>query len=262
MEPALRVVLAWLLFATTHLVLASLRVRGPLVERLGPLGFLALYSAVAALSFGFAVWTFAAYRLEGAPGFGLAPTGLAGAVLIGTIVLGVTLMVASLADYPRSPMAIGGARGAEPYGLARVTRHGFFVGAILFAGAHALLAPHLAGAAGMAVLALFTALGIRLQDRKLLVLRGESYRRYLAATSTIPFAAILAGRQRLVWHELPFAGIALGLAAAWLLRSVHAGIFDHGGAWVTGSVVGGAFAAVALAARRERRVRAAARASA
>ena len=62
----------------------------------------------------------------------------------------------------------------------------------------------------------------------------------LATTSAVPFAAILARRQRLVWSELPLATIAAGLVAAAVLRRVHDDIFAHSGAWVVLAVVGGA----------------------
>jgi uncharacterized membrane protein len=256
MEPALRVALAWLLFAASHIGLAALPVRGPLVRRLGRWGFLAAYSAVAAATFALAVSTYAAQHLQGAPGLSLGRSGPAAAALAACVVLGWALMLASLAEYPRSPMSLSGEQASAPYGLARVTRHPFFAGLILFAGAHALLASHLAGAVGMAGLALVAAVGAWHQDRKLLALRGESYRAYLAATSALPFAAILAGRQRLAWRELPRVGLAVGLATAYLLRAVHGSVFDHGGAYVIGTVVGGSFLILAAELRRDRRARA------
>jgi len=255
MEPALRVAMAWLLFAAGHIGLAALPVRGALVRRLGRWGFIAAYTAVASLTFALAIWTYAAQRLQGAPGLALGRSGLAEVTLTSAVVLGVVLMLASFAGYQRSPMSLTSGQASEPHGLARVTRHSFFVGVILFAGAHALLASRLAGAVGMAGLALFAAIGAWHQDRKLLALRGESYQGYLAATSVVPFAAILAGRQRLVWRELPLAGFAVGLVAAYLLRVAHAGIFDHGGAYVIGTVVGGALLILVAELRRDRRER-------
>jgi uncharacterized membrane protein len=92
----------------------------------------------------------------------------------------------------------------------------------------------------MGGLGAFALLGAWHQDRKLLVLRGEPYAAYLAVTSTLPFGAVLAGRQRVVWGELPWAAFALGLVIALALRQVHGHLFDHGGVYVSGAVVGGA----------------------
>jgi len=58
-------------------------------------------------------------------------------------------------------------------------------------------------------------------------------------TSALPFGAVLGGRQRLVWRELPVAGLLVGLVLAFVLRAVHASIFSHGGAWVIGVTLGG-----------------------
>ena len=91
--------------------------------------------------------------------------------------------------------------------------------------------------AGLALLAL---LGSRHQDRKLLRRHGESYADYLAQSSTIPFAAILAGRQQLVWSELPWLPMAVGLVFAYMLREVHGQIFSAGGAWIIAFTLGGA----------------------
>src|SRR5439155_421072 len=78
------------------------------------------------------------------------------------------------------------------------------------------------------------------QDGKLLRLRGEPYAAYLETTSIVPFAAIVGGRQRLVWGELSFGALALGVVLAVVLRTVHGSIFAHGGVWVIAVVVGGA----------------------
>src|SRR5204862_1709 len=83
------------------------------------------------------------------------------------------------------------------------------------------------GARGVVALA-----GAWHQDRKLLRQRGEPYAAYLEATSTVPFGAIVAGRQRLAWSELPAGALALGVVLAVVLRTVHGSIFAHGGAWV------------------------------
>lgn len=178
---------------------------------------------------------------------------------------GVVLIAASMVVYPRSPMALlGAARVAgwprafnqtvrAPRGIERVTRHGLFVGVALLGAAHALLATRLVGAVMMGGLALFAVIGAWHQDRKLLRQHGEPYAAYLEATSTVPFAAIVAGRQRLAWGELPLGALALGIALAVVLRTVHESIFAHGGAWVIAAVLGGATLAGVRSARRVRR---------
>src|SRR5262245_10642906 len=253
MGPALVTALLFALFAATHLGLASPPVRAVIVRRIGPWGFVWLFSCVAAVTFSLAIGYAALHRADGPPGLALGRFEVVRALLVTAIVLGASLMAGSLVDYGRSPFALRGADVREPRGLARVTRHGFFVGLGLLGGAHALLATRLVGAVALGSLAAVALVGARLQDRKLLALRGESYAHYLARTSTIPFAAALAGRTRVVWGELPVAGLVLGVVAAFLLRAVHGHILDFAGLLVIVPVVGGAFAIAASSWLAQRR---------
>jgi len=255
MDPVSRVVLGLFLFAATHIGLGLPRVRSALVARLGPRGFTGLFVGVAWVTFGAAVYGYAARAAEGPAGLALGTQGIARAALVAAIGLGFALMTGAFAGYAGSPYALAAEEVREPRGLERVTRHPFFVGVVLLGGAHALLAPHLVGAVAMGGLALFAAVGTWFQDRKLRGLRGPDFAAYLAATSTVPFAAILAGRQRLVWAELPYPRLLLGVALAWGLRAVHAHLFQHGGMYVIGALVVGPLSILASQSRRERRAR-------
>jgi uncharacterized membrane protein len=241
MEPILTVAALVVLFGATHVGLATRRIRAALVGRLGEAGFGILFGVVAAAAFGVLVHGYARLRFDGPPGLGLGALPVVREGLIVTAVLGVVLMAGSFGAYPSSPYGLHGrTHDGAPRGLERVTRHGFLGGMVLFAAAHALLATHLVGTAGFSGLALFAAVGAWHQDRKLFALRGAPYARYLAATSALPFAAIVAGRQRLVLGELPWAHLAAGLAAAAWLRHAHDRLFAAGGAWIVGVAVGGA----------------------
>jgi len=237
-EPAAVVGLLWLAFGGSHVLLTGARVRAALVARLGEGGFLALFSAVAAVTFGALATYYATHRFAGAPGLGLGGTPLTRAALMAVVVAGVTL--AFVMDYAKSPTALFNQPIRPPRGIERVTRHPFFAGVALLALAHVLLATRLVGTVFFAGLATLAIAGAWHQDRKLLLRRGAPYAGYLAATSALPFAAILAGRQRLVWREIPFRGVVVGLAIAAGLRAIHASIFAHGGAWVIGALLLGA----------------------
>jgi len=210
---------------------------------------------VAWLTFGLAVSSYAAHAGEGPAGLALGAGAMVRLALIAALTLGVMLMTGSFARYSRSPFAIGAEKAGDPRGLERVTRHPFFAGLALFGAAHALLAPRLIGAIAMGSLGFLAAFGAWFQDRKLLALRGESYRDYVAVTSAIPFAAILAGRQRLVWGELPWGTLLLGLAFAALLRAVHPHLFDHGGAYLIAAMIAGPLLILLSALRRGQRAR-------
>jgi uncharacterized membrane protein len=240
MNPALVVTLLWLFFGGTHVGLATRRVRTALVARLGTQGFRLVFSLIASLSFVLLVGYYAAHRSEGAPGLGLGAVATLRWPLMATIVMGIALVTVATVTYAGSPYEMFPSDHMRtPRGIDRITRHPFFVGAALLALPHVLLATHLVGAifaGGIALLAIF---GMQHQDAKLLAQRGKPYADYLAATSAVPFAAIVAGRQRLVWRELPVVPLAVGLVFAFALRAVHGAIFAHGGAWVIAVVVGG-----------------------
>ena len=229
MEPAWGMAALWILFGGTHIGLTTRAVREPVVERIGETGFTVLFSLVAALSFTALVVFYSAHRFAAAPGLALGRFELVRWMLLAFITFGAVLVAAGSVSYPRSPYVLFSTATPGPHGIERITRHPFFSGVALFSLAHVFLATRLIGTVFAAGLACVAILGARHQDAKLLARRGRAYADYLAVTSTIPFAAIAAGRQRLVWSELPVAAIAVGIVAAIALRAVHDGIFALGG---------------------------------
>lgn len=254
MEPVIVVALLWLLFGGTHVGLVIAPVRRRLVAVVGEGGFFALFTVVASLTFWALLAYYAAHRLDGLPGLDAGRVPLLRWLLMIVITGGVVLSVAGLAVYPRLPVALFGQPIREPRGIERITRHPFFAGMALLGGAHALLAPHLVGAVFMAGFAVLGIAGARHQDARNLVTRGRAYADYVAVTSIVPFAAVLAGRQRMVWSELPIAGFALGLGLAALLRLAHGSLFAAGGRWILLAVVAGGGLASAQSWLRSRRI--------
>ena len=253
MDTVLGMTLCWLAFAGTHMGIASRPVRDRIVARVGELGFAAAFSSIAVTTFTCLVAWYATHRTLGPAGPALGGVPALRAALMAVVVTGVVIAACSLASYPGSPYALlrdGAAPG--PRGIARVTRHGFFVGVALVALAHTLLATRLVSVVFALGFAVLTIAGGLHQDRKLLARRGADYAGYLAETSFVPFVAILAGRQRFVWREIA-RPVLVGLAAAVCLRSVHAHLFDGYGAWVIGATVGGAALATVQAVRAQRR---------
>jgi uncharacterized membrane protein len=240
MEPVIGVALLWLLFGGTHIGLATRRVRTALVDRFGPWGQIGAFSLVASVTYAALVAYYAAHRFAGPAALAAGQHPVARTALIACVVVGFTLALASLWTYPASPYALGNARTREPRGLERITRHPFFAGVALASGAHALLATRLVGTVFFGGLVLLSALGAAHQDRKLRALRGAPYEHYMSVTSFMPFAAVLAGRQRIAWGELRWTPVLVSLLAVYALRVVHASIFAHGGLWVILTAVGGA----------------------
>lgn len=230
MTPALTVALLWLLFGGTHVGLATARVRGALVARLGEGGFRTLFTLAATITLTLLVTGYAQRRGAGVPGPALGALPLLQPLLLTLSVAGIVLAAAG--DYPRAPMALFPVPIEPPRGVERITRHPMFAGAALFGTAHALLAAHLTGTVFFGGLAALSLIGAHHQDRKLLARRGGAYAEYLAVTSTVPFVAVLAGRQQLHWRELRPVPLLVGLGAALALRSAHDLLFAQSGVWI------------------------------
>ncbi len=255
MTPAFVVAILWGLFAGTHIGLAAIRER--LVARIGELGFVALFYAVAAATFAALVTYYAGHRFDGAAGLALGRVLALRWLLMVLAVLGIVLSAVALSVYTRLPSALFSHRVHRVRGIERVTRHPFFAGMALLAVAHALLAPHFVGTVFFTGLLLLATLGAWHQDRKLLRARGRAYAEYLTTTSAVPFVAIVARRQVLAWRELPMRALAGGLVLALAAARWHDALFARGGWPMVALVLGGAIIAGVNARRRARRFAAA-----
>ena len=237
MQSLLVVTLLATLFFATHIGMSTTPIRSSLVGRIGESRFVTLYGVVASIQFAALLVYYAAHRFDGLPGLNLAAVPTIRWALITVIGIGIALIGGSLVGYADSPFSVRGHNFREPYGMERITRHGFFAGTFLLGGAHALLAAHLNGTVFFSSLAFLAVVGSRHQDFKLLHRGGEAYQHFLATTSLLPFAAIISGRQRLAWSELPWRGLLIGLAVAWALRTLHQWILAYDGAPALGAVL-------------------------
>ncbi len=249
MRPAVLVLLGFLLFFGSHVGLATAPVRGRLVARLGEQRFVHFFSVVATATFAIWLAITAAVRHEGVAGLGVASLPGVLSLALAAVTSGFALAAGSLAGYARSPMALFSNPLGEVRGVARISRHGFFMGVAAFALGHVLLVPTLAGVVFFGGLAVHAIVGALHQDRKLSRKLGAPYDAYCAQTSIVPFAAILGGRQPLAWREQPWLAFAVGLLLAWGLRQIHTHLFAHSGLWIAGAVAGGGAIATLLAAR-------------
>ena len=59
------------------------------------------------------------------------------------------------------------------------------------------------------------------QDRRMLASGSAEFRSFFAATSFLPFGAILAGRQTMAWTELRWRAVAIGVVLYVTLRVIH-----------------------------------------
>jgi uncharacterized membrane protein len=207
----------------THYGISSTPVRAWLVARLGERLYLGLYSLIA---LGAIIWVISAYAW--APYAPLWPTP-AWLAWVPLIVMPFALVLAVSGLSTLNPTAVGAPDTlgrAEPVrGIFRVTRHPFMWSVGLWAGAHIIANGDLAGLVLFATFGTLALLGTWLIDRKFAARRGADWQRFAAATSNLPFAAILAGRQRLVLTEIGWWRIALALVVYVGLLAAHPWLF-------------------------------------
>jgi uncharacterized membrane protein len=199
-----------------------------------------MYVVVASATFAALVVGYAGVKDSGPAGLGLGASAVR-PLLVGMIVVGFAMMAGALAPsaYWTSPAAVlqDGVRPA--IGLERVTRHPFFTGVVAWAAAHVLLAPRLTGSVFFAGFVVLAVAGAAHQAGKLRSRKGAGYDDYLKSTSAVPFVAIARGSQQLRWREIPWIGLALGVAAAFFLRTKHEAFFQARGLPVIVAVAGG-----------------------
>lgn len=213
----------WATFAGIHLVLSSIPVRRPLIARLGAGAFQALYSLLVGVSLVLLVRAYWASRHAGPLIWEWAALPGMRTVAIALSAAGLALFVASLFPSRSSDRAPGEPRRAR--GLTRVTRHPGFVGLGLWGLAHALVNGHLSDLIFFGGFPLFGIVGGLHQDARKRATEGESLRAFYRETSFLPFAAIAAGRNRLIVAEIPWSGVAIGFGVVATLYVFHARLF-------------------------------------
>lgn len=214
-----QLVLACAAFLATHFV-SSTPLRGALAGAMGEKAYQAVYSLAAFATLGWMIWAYGKAPVEVLwPGLRLVPA----------LVMPFAFILIAVGLLTRNPTAVGqgGAlKAAEPArGIIRVTRHPMMWGFALWAGAHILARGELKATVffgSFLVLALLGALSI---DRRRAASAGEDWKRFAAATSFVPFAAIASGRNRLVAAEIGLRNPAIGLALYALVFWFHPVLF-------------------------------------
>lgn len=213
------IVIFWVLFAGSHILLSSSRLRRRLVGVLGDQGFQGVYSLVALSTFVPLCWLYAGAKHSGPQLWYL---GYMPAVRwIGYLGMGVALALVVAGMMKPSPASAFPGKN-EVSGVHRVTRHPVFMGIGLFGLVHLLVANvSLAELCFFSGFPIFALLGNWHQDARKLVLLGEDYQRFHAHTPFLPFtgSGTLQGLREMA---LPVS-IAVGVAV--LLRFLHPILF-------------------------------------
>ncbi len=217
--------LAALSFLGLHALSSVRPLRGAIVGAIGEGLYRGLFSLVAAAAM---VWLVRAYG-EAPVGEPLWASGPLTRVLAAILMIPAWLLFVGGVT-TANPTAVGGegvlGRDDPARGFVRITRHPLLWSFGLWGIAHLL---NRNDPAALILFGSLTALalgGTVLIDRKKAA-AGEDWRRFAARTSNLPFAAVLGGRNRIVWREIGWWRIGLGLGlfvAAVLLHETVIGV--------------------------------------
>jgi len=225
MSGELKILCCWLLFGGTHILGSAAAVRAFLIRRLTLGGFKALYSAVALATFVPLVLTYAENEHAGASLF-MPPTG-SGSLAQGLMQLSLIVLVQGLVTVnPLTTLAeMSGSLGSGARGIQRVTRHPQILAFVLFGVAHVMVNPFVADWIFFGGFVLYGLFAAAHQDARMRATGSVEAKSLLKETSAIPFAGILAGRQRLAIGEFSFLGFVLAVVLFVALRHFHGALF-------------------------------------
>jgi len=208
------------LFAVTHIVPSHGSVRSGLVEKMGELGFRAVYSLVSIVTLGGAIWIFAANRGLGpllwqSPGW-LYP-------LIYILVLLAFLLLALMLANP-SPAGMMPA-AMEPRGVLRITRHPMNMGVASFSLAHLIANGALGDVFFFGSLFVVGFAGAYHMDQRKAREKGEAFSTFQEQTSVLPFAAIIRGKTKLELKEFSLLLVTIAVATFVVFIFIHQRLF-------------------------------------
>ena len=216
-----KLVLCWLAFGGSHLLLSSGMLRPRLIASLGLKAFKGVYSLVAVVTFVALFWVYFRDKHSGAL---LLDRTLGGRHAVELLML-IAILFLALAHGSKSPATtdadLSGVRPASPKGIHRVTRHPVNSGFALFGLAHMLVNGTVGDWIMWGGFPLFALVSAFHQDRRLLASGSAEFRSFYEQTSFLPFVAIASGRQSLVWRELRLRGVAVALVLYVVLRLIH-----------------------------------------
>jgi uncharacterized membrane protein len=223
MKESLILLLWWGLFAGSHLVLSSSRVRPKLVTRLGLRPFWGLYSLVAFVTLIPLVGYYFHHKHAGPQLWTvLGPYLPVRDLNVLFMALAFVLLIGGLVARPPSGLLASGV--PEPYGLTRITRHPVFAAFFLFGLSHCLVNGTIGGLIFFGGFAVFSWVGAWHQDtRKVREVPG--YAEFKAATSFLPFAAIVTRKQPFPRGELNWGVILIALIVFYVVRAYHPRLF-------------------------------------
>ena len=226
--------LAWLVlwaavFVAQHLGVASSSLRPRLVGAIGEKGYLGLYSITSIVVLVLLIRAYA----------GMEPTTLLWPTheilrWLALLVMPVALWLVIGGLLTRNPTMVGvvleGTEEVPVHGVLRITRHPVQSGILLWSLTHLIANGDLPSLVFFGSFALISGYGMILIDRRRQTTLGDEWTAFQTATSLLPFAAILTGRQSFKAPEIGWLAPTLAVAIFLALWWAHA--------WIAGVPVG------------------------
>ncbi len=211
------------LFVAFHVLLSATPIRATLTGWIGESLYLLFYSAIALALFAWMVWDFRLapyYWVWGSPEW-------ARQLAIYVMPFSAMLVVAGyLTPNPSAVMGDYALNGEDPArGIFKITRHPVMIGVALWAATHLLANGNAAGLLLFGSLLILAIVGIAHIEARRRANDNPAWERFIAVTSIVPFAAIIAGRTRFVFTPMDWTRLALGLGLYALLLYFHGQAF-------------------------------------
>ena len=207
----------------THVVPSIPSVRSRIVAAIGEGAFSGIYSLVAVACIAAMVWAFNRVPQDflWVPGPGLRHL----PVLL--MPLALLLMVTGLLT--PNPASFGREEQLQEKipatGIVRVTRHPFLWGVILWSIAHVLANGDVGAVLFFGGFLGLSVAGMAGLDKKRAVKHGESWQRFIDITSSVPFLAIVGGRNKLIFSEIGWMKLVITVVLYFALLFSHRWLF-------------------------------------
>lgn len=219
------IIFASLLFLGTHFGLSSTPLRAQLVGLFGATGFLGVYTLVAVATLGYLIWLYV--ELPRFEYFWLPNPSLYWLPKVAMPIAFIFMLGGFLVRNPTQVGQEGGMRDPQSRaGLVRITRHPFMWSVMLWSASHIAANGDKVSVVFFGTFFLLGLIGTLAIDHKKALAHGDDWIEFSAATSNVPFAAILGGRNKLVIAELvlPVVVGVVGYALAYFFHQYLSGV--------------------------------------
>jgi len=205
-------------FLVFHLGISGTRLRSILQDRLGADVYLGVYSVVSLAAFGLMIYGYSQVSEADVVWYGTPNLIKLTKVMV---LMAIVLMVMGLMTPNPTMVKAEFALANEITGMLKITRHPVQWGILLFAIAHLIVNGDVASLWLFGTLATLSFVGMFSMDARRRRETDPRWQSFMAQTSMMPFAAVAAGRQKLLASDINWMGLGVGVALYALIYFFH-----------------------------------------